>query len=1497
MKKLIPVFIFFSLLAGFSARAQAVKSFTHDSLKFLEELTVFFDMANKQDGKKYIQDDFKKYWLNDKQSLKIKMTDEEREFIYKTCNELMKKKYRPYPEFKNFLQSIMNAYDQKIPAKTMLEWKNSLNKVLEKGNKKEISQMLEAFELLFSENTIYKSNSVTWFAGNSNYSITHDSVPRVVWTQLDLYGAVKGDTLVIKNTKGIFFPLNDRWEGATGRVDWTRTGLDENQVYAELKRYKIQLRQQYYEADSAVFYNKQYFNKPLVGRLMDKAVFDAKPETSQYPRFSSYTKRYKIAGVVEGLVDYDGGFTMNGNKFVGSGSKEEDAMLVFKRNNKPFLIASSKGFIFKKGSISSQTVSVKMILDKDSIVHPGLQLNLNLERKELSLIRTQEGISKSPYYNTFHNIDMYIEELNWKLDSAKIDMRTLIGTTEGNAFFESSNYFREARFMDLMGYGQVNPLTQLKDYWKIMGESREFSGQGFASFLKYDLHLVQPMLIQLSAQGFIVYDLDDDKITLKEKVFDYIWAKAKKKDYDVLAIASTVKGGTNNAVMSLLNYDLKIYGVDQIFLSDSQNVFIYPHQRMIVMKKDRSFVFQGYVRAGLFDFYGKDFYFDYDNFKINLNNVDSLRLTVLEKVGDMVVQRKIKTVIENITGDLLIDDKGNKSGLKSQDYPSYPIFNSKKNAFVFYDKRSIQRGAYNRDNFYFKLDPFSIDSLDNLSAAGVDLAGDFVSAGIFPQMRENLKVQPDYSLGFKRTTGSDGLALYGNKGNFTTTVRLSHKGLQGDGTIKFLTSTAHSTDILFYPDSTNAHADTFYLVGQGKGSKVEFPNVKVDTAYIHFMPKKDFMQVYKVDRPFDMFDGEAKFHGRLDLRPKGLTGKGRIDFSSADLDANRIEFKNRIFESDTANFRLRSFQENLSAFSTLNVKAKVDFDKREGEFKSNGKGSIVKFDVNKYICFMDQFKWFMDKSEIELSASNAPKKELSPTEEITFEGPEFISVHQKQDSLRFYAPRARFDLKNYIISAKEVKYINIADARLYPDSGNVTILKDAVMKTFTNSKIIANSVTKYHTLFDVNANVFGRKSYSASGKYQYVDQNNQKHLIFFSNISVDTTFQTVAEAQIQDTSKFMLSPNFEFKWKAKLMASNQFLVFDGFFNIQHACNTIGKSWVKFNSQINPQKILIPIDSALYDDKDRRLASGVMSTIDSNAIYTSFLSKRVSRNDVEVLSSTGFLFYDKVTREYRIASQEKLTERNLTGQFLSMDANSCMVYGEGKINLGGDLGQVKMQTVGTVNHNLNNDSAYFDLMILTDFFFDNSALNKMADFLNACSSAPPTNFGRSVYEKGLREIMGKDKADKLISEINLYGKFRKFPDELEKAIFFTDLKMRWNARTKSYISSGKIGIGNIQKNQVNKMVDGVIELKRKRSGDELTIYLECDGTWFFFNYTNGIMQSISSKDEYNNIIKELKADKRQKEVQKGEKPYQFSLSTTTKKDLFVKKMKQQNASDD
>jgi hypothetical protein len=210
-------------------------------------------------------------------------------------------------------------------------------------------------------------------------------------------------------------------------------------------------------------------------------------------------------------------------------------------------------------------------------------------------------------------------------------------------------------------------------------------------------------------------------------------------------------------------------------------------------------------------------------------------------------------------------------------------------------------------------------------------------------------------------------------------------------------------------------------------------------------------------------------------------------------------------------------------------------------------------------------------------------------------------------------------------------------------------------------------------------------------------------------------------------------------------------------------------------------------------------------------------------------------------------------------------------------------------VGKANHNLTEDSVSMDLMLLVDFFFIEKVLDEMAKSISEYEGLEPVDFDRDIYERGLQTIMGKEEGDKLISQVNLYGNFKKFPSELNKTLFINSLQMYWNPETQSYMSVGKIGLGNVYKKQVNKYVDGYVEVVRKRSGDEISFYFELDrDNWYFFSYKRNMLQAVSSVEKFNDAIKEIKPDKRKMEKEKGKDPYSFMLSTTRKRNDFVKR---------
>jgi len=955
-----------------------------------------------------------------------------------------------------------------------------------------------------------------------------------------------------------------------------------------------------------------------------------------------------------------------------------------------------------------------------------------------------------------------------------------------------------------------------------------------------------------------------------------------------------------------LNNFLKLYGIPQVFLSDSQDVVIFPKKGEMILQRNRDFEFNGKVRAGKMLFVGSNFKFYYDVFKIKLNDIRYIKFQVLgDEIGKNGLPKPVilKNKLENTTGVLFIDYPQNKSGVKKKKFPQYPIFKTTENAFVYYDSKKIFGGVYRRDKFYFQIYPFEMDSLSEYSKESVKLRGHFVSAGIFPPFDEELSVQEDYSLGFKRKTSVDGLPAYGGKSVFYNNLYLSNKGLRGVGKFDYLTSTTYSDDFMFFPDSMNTLAKEFVNKKQEDG--IEYPSVYGQNIKIHYMPYDDELYAHSTDKDFEMMEKQATLKGGLVLTPSGMRGNGKMEFSKAQLYSENFVYKANIVDADTSDFNLKELEESEFAFKTTNVNSHIDFVERKGLFRANGRASLIEFPQNRYVCYMDQFTWYMDKDALELSASkealaqklqNVDTTAMSATEieDLKLEGTEFISIHPRQDSLKFKAPVAKYDLKDKIITAEDVKLIRVGDATVYPGDGIVVVKKNAKMETLTNSTIIANNITKYHTIYNCNTNIYGKRDYIASGDYDYVDENGQKQKIHFSMVSLDTSYQTYAKGQIGITENFTLSPQFLFTGDVYLYASRKNLVFDGYTKISHDCANQKRFWIKFKNEIDPKEILIPIGDNIKDINNKDLYAGFFITKDSTHMYTAFLTTRKKYSDEQILKLKGYLFYDKSLGKYKIADKEKLIEPSLPGNYMSLHKSICNAYGEGKIELKTNLGQVKTIAVGNVMANLKDTTYMLDVMLGVEFFFNDDAMKLFAQDLQKAADLEPVDVSRDIYTKGLAEIVGKDKAEELISEMAIKGQMKKIPEQMKTTIFITDLKFKWDTKLKSYVSEDKIGIGNIKNIQINKMVDGKIVLTKKRSGDVLTMFFQIsDGWWYYFEYARGVMRTVSSVEEFNTIISSMKPEDRRLKVKKGEKPYSYYPTTKKVVKKFLTQFEEDN----
>ncbi|MGZ4116815.1 MAG: hypothetical protein ACXVPY_05020, partial [Bacteroidia bacterium] len=564
------------------AQLNPIKEFSSDPIKFLDDVKTMFEATNMD--KKELKDFMEQFalaWNNPKCNDNLKKS------IVNSCNLMVKKKLRILPEYKSYLSSVQNFINSNQSEDNFLTWQECIDKILNGKYIKSFSDYLDMSQELFSTNSFYNSAVIRYSSYNNKYIFEYDSVPKVIFPSLNLRMANnQNDTIIVYNTKGVYYPSKGIFIGESGKVNWTRAGIDENTVWAELKKYQITLKTSGFTADSVTFYNKNYFQKPLTGQLNVKVVSEKEGNVT-YPRFDSYSKRMSIPNIAKD-VDFDGGFSQRGPKVLGAGNKDQDAQLIFHREGKVFLIVGAKLIAITKDKLSAETANIKFYLDKDSITHPSVNMKFTTADRKLSLVRTNNGVSKSPFLNSFHKIDMYFEELTWKIDDPKIDLGMLVGNSQEDALFESANYFRTDRYDGVQGMDQVNPLIQMRDYAKKNGDIRDFYGDAYAKYLKFSPNDVRPNLVRLSTLGFITYDAEDDKVHINDKLFDYIADRAGHIDYDVIQFPSVVRGASN-ATVNLLNYDMTIMGVRQISMSDSQSVTIFPAEQKVILKKNRDF--------------------------------------------------------------------------------------------------------------------------------------------------------------------------------------------------------------------------------------------------------------------------------------------------------------------------------------------------------------------------------------------------------------------------------------------------------------------------------------------------------------------------------------------------------------------------------------------------------------------------------------------------------------------------------------------------------------------------------------------------------------------------------------------------------------------------------------------------------------------------------------------------------------------------------------------
>jgi len=1443
--------------------------------------------------------------------------------MVETCNLMSAKNLKPYPEIYQYVFSVYSFIKGKQSTTSYQAWHNTVDKMLDGKNIKRFEDFIDFFAGFFSERKLAEASNFTWYFEKGDYAFEFTDKPSISCKNGNLVCRVVNrnsktkddqpyiDSLVISNTNGSYDPLIKRWVGNGGNLTWEKVGIPREESIATIKYYDVSCKAPNFNADTVSLKTK-YFSYPIIGSVSDRAFTINREEDKIYPQFLSYEKRLVIKDIKPD-VDYDGGFSMQGASFVGMGTSKDPARVILYRNGKPFIKAGGQVmYIYPTRFLSNGAATVMYLNSGDSITHPGCIFSYDLTKKLVEFTRNKTGNGMAPFSDTYHKLDGYVSKLTWKTDEQDIYFTFDFGTSQEQriARFESKDYFDEKLYDRIQGLETTNPLQQL---WKYCYKYDEFSiteGKA-ATALNKTIDQARPILIDMSAYGFINYDQEANTVSINPKLDHFVQGKAKRKDYDYLNFVCDfrpheLQGFTDDQIkndqslqdiqevykkqaeerrlmtyfgkMNLGTLELDLNAVDEITLSDKQFTKVFPQGSRVVVKQNRNFEFSGWINSGKIEVQALSANFNYGENKINLLKTyrSLLRVRPLkEEDGKKVIA--MKSTINGIVGQLLVDDPTNRSG-NNADISTYPKLIIEKDCYVYYNSRTISRGVYDSSRFYYTVAPFEIDSMDNFNELSFHLIGELTSAGIFPKIKQDLVIMPDYSFGFSTKAPDGGYDFYGTGAKYENKILLSNNGLQGAGTINFVESTSISKALYFMPDSTVGFAS---FVNRPIEAGVQFPDVESKEAYICYVPKDNLLKASSTPQnDLNFFKGEAKLRGTALVRPNGMTGRGMFNFKTATTISTNYRFNRWEINADTSGFSLKNTfaeeGEGPVAFSADDVQAHISFKERNGEFKNNKGTSQVNFPVNQYMCRMDRFSWFMDYAELQLD--KAGEKDITIETDMDMVGPNFFSLHPDQDSLTFRVPVAKYDLKQRSIFCEQVKYVDVADARIFPDSLKMVIRKKAKIDMLHNAQITANYITQYHKFVQCDLDILARMDYKGQGTYPYYDRDSMLTNFFMERIYVDSTQQTEAVGKISQEAKFYLSKQFDYYGDVTVKAALPTIIFTGATRINHTCDKFPKTWITFSAKIDPDNIQIPIEPNMVDYENNPIFSGIVwrnsPQTDSIRLYPVFLSPMAKWDDQPSMSVSGLLQYNPDAKEFQIGSKEKLLNRSEKGDFLSLHTETCSLHGEGKIGLGMDFGDVAVDAVGTADYDQSTGKTSMNLTARFNFPIEKSLMEDVATRINAVEGLKPMDLAATTFEQALVEWTDQRTADRIKSDYTIKGEIRKMPEPLEKTITITGLKLM----SFDKISNQERGLISVSAtavllNMYEKPVVKQVPLRAffqqnysEASPDKFGLQIDIPGGRdYYFDYSmvkkDGDMRIISGDAEFTAAIDAIKEDKR------------------------------------
>ena len=485
------------------------------------------------------------------------------------------------------------------------------------------------------------------------------------------------------------------------------------------------------------------------------------------------------------------------------------------------------------------------------------------------------------------------------------------------------------------------------------------------------------------------------------------------------------------------------------------------------------------------------------------------------------------------------------------------------------------------------------------------------------------------------------------------------------------------------------------------------------------------------------------------MSPDGYSADGKLRFGLTEFDSDHFAFDSRTFVADSAKFMLYAADSSSVAFAATNYRANVDFDAQKVSYDYLDNTSNLDFPMNQYICSLKEAEWDMATNNLHLYnpvesfgdyATATTHEELLA---VHTNASKFISLVPGQDSLQFYSMSAEYDMTNYIIHAHDVKIIRVADAAVFPYEHDVDINPESKLEP-VKGDLLADTLNRFHLYKNAVVDIQSRKKYQAQGYWDYVAADGTRTPVFMDSIAPKAGISH-GIAHLADTADFQLSPQFAFRGKLTLKATDEHGLYDGHyalsgFNpekvityrmVSSATDSIVSDslmmpieemvqptdadealhhWFVSTATIDPNNIQVPVDLARIQKETPDICNGLYyeQAIDGG-YFASFITPKKGRKEKkkEVNVSNGVLWYDADSACFVV------TDTQLYDTWLSLNSRG-VVAGQVTSDLGFDKGLIDFAVHGTYEQFPNDSMTFSGMNVLNVPVFNDDVMQGIAE---------------------------------------------------------------------------------------------------------------------------------------------------------------------------------------